>query len=186
MNVKKFQSKKGFTLVEMLIVVAIIAILIAIAIPIISATLEKAREAVDEGNWRSAISLGNAYYLTTALKDLPGNTADNITKTYANPGIWVYFDINDNKEGYITTTKPTKGYGQGTAIGAVAHDLTDCVLAIHIQNPKDDAAADGSDWSIVEAVWVDKDNLGSDNTAIADTNIVYNPGYNDATLHNRS
>ena len=31
---KKLQSKKGFTLMEMLIVVAIIAVLVAIAIPV--------------------------------------------------------------------------------------------------------------------------------------------------------
>ena len=43
----KFQNKKGFTLVEMLIVVAIIAILIAVSIPLVSTSLEKAREAVD-------------------------------------------------------------------------------------------------------------------------------------------
>ena len=44
----KFQNKKGFTLVEMLIVVAIIAILIAVSIPLVSTSLEKAREAVDD------------------------------------------------------------------------------------------------------------------------------------------
>ena len=33
---KKLQNKKGFTLMEMLIVVAIIAVLVAIAIPVLS------------------------------------------------------------------------------------------------------------------------------------------------------
>ena len=37
---KKFTNKKGFTLMEMLIVVAIIAILVAIAIPTFSGTLK--------------------------------------------------------------------------------------------------------------------------------------------------
>ena len=36
---KKFTNKKGFTLMEMLIVVAIIAILVAIAIPTFSGSL---------------------------------------------------------------------------------------------------------------------------------------------------
>ena len=40
MNMKK--NKKGFTLMEMLIVVAIIAVLVAIAIPTISTNLHKA------------------------------------------------------------------------------------------------------------------------------------------------
>ena len=50
----KLTNKKGFTLMEMLIVVAIIAILIAIAIPVFGAQLEKAREATDAANIRAA------------------------------------------------------------------------------------------------------------------------------------
>ena len=39
------ENKKGFTLAELLIVVAIIGVLVAISIPIFTAQLEKAREA---------------------------------------------------------------------------------------------------------------------------------------------
>lgn len=48
------KSKKGFTLVEMLIVVAIIAILVGISIPVVNAQQEKAKEAVDLANVRAA------------------------------------------------------------------------------------------------------------------------------------
>ena len=47
-------NKKGFTLAELLVVVAIIAVLVAIAIPVFTAQLEKSREAVDAANIRSA------------------------------------------------------------------------------------------------------------------------------------
>ena len=50
----KKMNKKGFTLAELLIVVAIIAVLVAIAIPVFSSQLEKAREATDLANIRSA------------------------------------------------------------------------------------------------------------------------------------
>ncbi len=60
---EKFRKNEGFTLVEMLIVVAIIAILIAVSIPMFSASLEKARHAVDEANIRSAIGLASAEVL---------------------------------------------------------------------------------------------------------------------------
>ena len=50
----KKHSEKGFTLMELLIVIAIIAILIAIAIPVFSGQLEKARETTDAANIRAA------------------------------------------------------------------------------------------------------------------------------------
>ena len=48
------KNNKGFTLAELLIVVAIIAVLVAIAIPVFTSQLEKSREAVDISNIRSA------------------------------------------------------------------------------------------------------------------------------------
>lgn len=47
-------NKKGFTLAELLIVVAIIAVLVAIAIPIFSSQLTKAKQAADNANVRAA------------------------------------------------------------------------------------------------------------------------------------
>ena len=49
----KMRSKKGFTLAELLVVVAIIAVLVAIAIPIFTKQLEKGRESTDAANIRS-------------------------------------------------------------------------------------------------------------------------------------
>ncbi|MBR3554958.1 MAG: type II secretion system protein [Oscillospiraceae bacterium] len=60
----KKMNKKGFTLAELLIVVAIIAVLVAIAIPVFAAQLEKSREATDVANVRSAYaSLVSEYLL---------------------------------------------------------------------------------------------------------------------------
>ena len=57
-------NKKGFTLAELLIVVAIIAVLVAIAIPIFTSQLEKAREATDAANIRAAYAEVQAAVLT--------------------------------------------------------------------------------------------------------------------------
>ena len=56
-------NRKGFTLAELLIVVAIIAVLVAIAIPVFTTQLEKSREATDAANVRSAYATLVAEYL---------------------------------------------------------------------------------------------------------------------------
>lgn len=57
------KNNKGFTLAELLIVVAIIAVLVAIAIPVFTSQLEKSREATDIANVRSAYATVVAAYL---------------------------------------------------------------------------------------------------------------------------
>ena len=60
----KKNNKKGFTLAELLIVVAIIAVLVAIAIPVFTSQLEKSREATDIANVRSAYAEVVTNYLS--------------------------------------------------------------------------------------------------------------------------
>ena len=62
----KKNNNKGFTLAELLIVVAIIAVLTAIAIPVFTSQLEKSREATDMANVRSAYANIVSQYLTNA------------------------------------------------------------------------------------------------------------------------
>ncbi len=68
---KKLTNKKGFTLMEMLIVVAIIAILVAIAIPTFAGQLDKARQATDAANIRVA-------YAEAALKAVESGAAGSV------------------------------------------------------------------------------------------------------------
>ena len=60
----KKNNNKGFTLAELLIVVAIIAVLVAVAIPVFNAQLEKSRDAVTVSNLRSAYAMAQTAYLT--------------------------------------------------------------------------------------------------------------------------
>lgn len=58
---KLLKSKKGFTLVELMIVVVIMAILVAVAVPIYSAVTKNARIKTCAGNRREIVSQVNNY-----------------------------------------------------------------------------------------------------------------------------
>ena len=73
---KKKANKKGFTIMEMLIVVAIIAVLAAIAIPTFNGALTKSKEAADIANIRAAYAEVTVDYLTGDGSNFPSdNTA---------------------------------------------------------------------------------------------------------------
>lgn len=81
----KYRSKNGFTLAELLIVVAIIAVLVAVSIPIFNGQLEKARRAVDMQNARIIKSaLTNAY--NEGRMDIPKKA---VGQENSGCGVWV-------------------------------------------------------------------------------------------------
>lgn len=88
---KAKKNKKGFTLAELLIVVAIIAVLVAISIPIFTSQLEKSRDAVSISNIRAAYAEAQSAYLTTSSDTANGveytagenNTATVVVKKVA-------------------------------------------------------------------------------------------------------
>lgn len=112
-GVNSVKNRNGFTLAELLIVVAIIGVLVAISIPIFSNQLERSREATDLANVRAAyaevmaavmtedatatyngqtIKKGELYSVEVDLKQNPGWTMDktqlNVADcTYANGGM---------------------------------------------------------------------------------------------------
>ena len=55
-------NKKGFTLAELLVVVAIVGILVAISIPVFTSQLAKARKATNQANMRAAKAAAVADY----------------------------------------------------------------------------------------------------------------------------
>ena len=59
----KKMNKKGFTLIEMLVVIAIIAVLVSIIIPTVSSATGKAQAATDAANLRSMLAEATTDYL---------------------------------------------------------------------------------------------------------------------------
>jgi type IV pilus assembly protein PilA len=111
-------GKKGFTLMEMLIVVAIIAVLVAIAIPVFTTQLNSSKQSADEANARSIYSevaaaymTGEDYSVSPATLDKGGDVVVTVTDskgtasttTYSFSDATTSFKFTDK----TTTTGPT-------------------------------------------------------------------------------
>ncbi len=64
---KFLKSKKGFTLVELMIVVVIMAILVAVAVPIYSAVTSNAKKKTCAGNCREITGQLNSYFMGKSI-----------------------------------------------------------------------------------------------------------------------
>ena len=100
---KKLLNKKGFTLMEMLIVVAIIVILVAVSVPTFTSQLDKANQATDLANERSAKGLAN----TMAMLDEVEYPANTTTATY-------YYDAANGK--LVNSDANIDGYGMSSSL----------------------------------------------------------------------
>ena len=121
----KKTNKKGFTLAELLIVVAIIAVLVAIAIPVFTSQLEKARESTDAANLRSAYAVASVKVLDSEkdvsagpvamtqtddgfksdIKTAKIGSVELSTLTDAKTGVSYYVNIKTDGTVTITTTQ---------------------------------------------------------------------------------
>ena len=116
------QNKNGFTLMEMLIVIAIIAVLIAVAIPVFASQLEKAREATDLANVRSAYAQVSTEALlgdseATVTVDLKQKQADWQSVDPVNIGGIVHSKSQGDTENWIGVAAPN-----GTCIVSYKED----------------------------------------------------------------
>ena len=120
---KLMKNRKGFTLMEVLIVVAIIAILIGIAIPTFTKALNRAKMGVDDANIRSAYAQYRLDVMTdadTGNDNTPADT-DKVKAAFTAIGVdklEYYVKINVPSNGTAWTANDT-GAGSGCATSAV-------------------------------------------------------------------
>ena len=133
----KFKSKKGFTLAELLIVVAIIAVLVAIAVPLFVSGLQKAQDARDNANIHAVKSAATVLILNTdentGEKDTPKVTIYKAATETTPKTLFKFFTVTAtiNKNGDITISE---------IAGADTDPRSDAV--------KDKAEPEGDGWKI--------------------------------------
>lgn len=84
---KKMKDKKGFTLIEMIIVIAIIAILIALIAPNVIKYMQTAKETKISGAAKTLYTSANAYMAELALKgdSMPDSANEEVKPTDDTP-----------------------------------------------------------------------------------------------------
>ncbi len=116
MKTKK-QKKSGFTLVELMVVAIIVAILAAVAIPLMSGNKERA--AATEGQagcstiataMRMAKAQYGSYTNVAAVTDLPGINTGDLNGTYFNDGSYALSGVGS---GFTITATPRSGAPDG-------------------------------------------------------------------------
>ena len=111
------QSEEGFTLIELMVVVLIMGILMAIAIPTFLATQGSAHDAAAKSNATNALTNEKAYYADNQTfsssgssldSSLPWGTGANTVQVYTNTGNTSLLIAAESKSGncyYIADTE---------------------------------------------------------------------------------
>ena len=120
------RNKKGFTLAELLIVVAIIAVLVAIAIPVFTSQLERSREATDIANVRSAYAEVMTNYLVDEDADftIDVESKQGLDGWQADAGVLVYQTNGAQADYRIPAAGPDKTYTVGVTVNATTGAVT--------------------------------------------------------------
>lgn len=123
--IQKVKEKKGFTLAELLVVVAIIGVLVAVSIPIFTSQLEKARDAVSIANIRSAYAEAQTLALTaTKNNETAGNAKwDATNHTVTVSGVAIKGKVSTDDFSGMKTELPDKVRDLSDVVGPTTKNI---------------------------------------------------------------
>ena len=107
------KKQNGFTLMEMLIVVAVIAVLAAVAIPTISKSVHRSQEMADVANVRAYFAFLQADYMSTG--EYRPEISDGTRHDYVNTIKYPDGTTIELKVGYMCVLRPGEGASSSTS-----------------------------------------------------------------------
>lgn len=110
---RRLNKEEGFTLVELLIVIAILGILIALAVPRMSGISDSARERAIEANKRTLVSAATMWYAqhpgqAATWNGNSGEGWEEVLQEYPTGPGGVSYHVTIGANGSITVTTTTK------------------------------------------------------------------------------
>ncbi|RMH28687.1 MAG: type II secretion system protein [Planctomycetota bacterium] len=92
------RARRGFTLVELLLVITIIAILAAVATPLVAQHMDNAQQAAAESNYNAAVKAVQVYF-----------TENGVYPPSLDPSLFMHDDLPVMPAGYSLTYDPATG-----------------------------------------------------------------------------